>query len=268
MTAFRRFDPYAVLREEMRNQGTLASLAALAGTSPELATEETLRPETLASLAALAGTPDQIGTLVQVPLIANSPLVSDFENRGPHPAKAAKLAKVGKGDSDAGPALMRIAGKAALPRTQRAKGISGALEERAAIVEDLVGVPREWTEGLAVLCAMPAPTGFSAARWKQIIEGASAFLQRWGSEAARSGWTTLDVFGCHGDRPDIRFDCMGIVLLLDRAEVTAVDPQGATLKTVVTGSEQRFRRRLLPANTVPLWRLQCQNPRQTSDANE
>ena len=54
--------------------------------------------------------------------------------------------------------------------------------------------------------------------------------------------------------PAARFDCMGLVLLLDRREVVAIDPDGADLVTV-TGARQRFRRRPLPPGTVSLWQL-------------
>ena len=70
----------------------------------------------------------------------------------------------------------------------------------------------------------------------------------------RCGWSDLDVFGCDRDRPDARFDAMGLVLLLDRMEVVGIDPEGADLVTE-TGTRQRYRRRPLPANTVSLWAL-------------
>src|SRR5215208_7445804 len=68
----------------------------------------------------------------------------------------------------------------------------------------------------------------------------------------RCGWSDLDVFGCHPTRPDARFDCMGLVLLLDRVEVVGVDEHGADLETS-TGARQRYRRRPLPDGTVSLW---------------
>ena len=113
---------------------------------------------------------------------------------------------------------------------------------------------RGWSEAYALLCRMPAPTGFSQPRWNRIIDATDRFLGRWAHEAIGCGWTNLDVFGCHPDRPTARFDCMGLVLLLDRCEVVGIDPDGADLATV-SGARQRFRRRSLPAGTVPLWRL-------------
>jgi hypothetical protein len=128
------------------------------------------------------------------------------------------------------------------------------LDERAAIIEYGTGVPRRWTDGYAALSTMPAPTGFSPERWQRIVDAAGVFLDRWAAEAIRSGWSVLDMFGCGSDRPDARFDAMGVALLLDRCSVISIDAGGADLVTA-TGTPQRYRRRPLPADTVALWDL-------------
>lgn len=127
-------------------------------------------------------------------------------------------------------------------------------DERAAIVEEGAGVPQSWAEGFAAVCCMPPPAGFAPARWQRIVDAAGTFLDRWADVAIACGWTDLDVFGCDPDRPDARFDCMGIVLLLDRCEVAGIDERGADLVSA-TGARQRYRRRPLPAGTVSLWEL-------------
>jgi hypothetical protein len=113
-------------------------------------------------------------------------------------------------------------------------------------------MPRAWADGYSALAVMPPPSGFSAERWHRIIEATDAFLDRWGTDAARLEWSNLDVFGCHPAVPAARFDCMGLVLLLGRCEVAAIDRDGADLMTA-TGARQRFRRRPLPPETAPLW---------------
>jgi len=117
-----------------------------------------------------------------------------------------------------------------------------------------LGVPRTWDEGFAATLRMAAPPGFSPERWQRIIDAARNFLDRWTSTAIAAGWSDLDVFGCDPDRPDARFDCMGLVLLLDRAKVVGVDERGADLM-MNTGARQRFRRRPLPTGTINLWEL-------------
>jgi hypothetical protein len=128
------------------------------------------------------------------------------------------------------------------------------LDERAAIIEYGAGVPRRWAEGYAALSTMPVPTGFSQERWQRIADATGTFLNRWATEAIRCGWSDLDVFGANPDKPDARFDAMGLVLLLDRCEVVSIDEHGADLVTS-TGARQRYRRRPLPSDTVSLWEV-------------
>src|SRR5258708_7686244 len=117
---------------------------------------------------------------------------------------------------------------------------AGDLDERAALVEYGANIPRRWAEGFAAMASMPAPTGFSP--------------ERWAADAAKCGWSDVDLFGCDAAAPDRRFDCMGLVLLLDRWEVSGVDEAGADLVTE-TGAPLRYRRRPLPGHTVSLWQL-------------
>ena len=127
------------------------------------------------------------------------------------------------------------------------------LDEQAALVKCGANVPRRWAEGYAALCSMAPPSGFSPERWQRIVDAAGAFLDRWASEAITCGWSDLDVFGCDRDRPDARFDCMGLLLLLDRGDIIGIDESGADL--VIGGKPQRYRRRPLPASAISLWEL-------------
>jgi hypothetical protein len=128
------------------------------------------------------------------------------------------------------------------------------LEERAALVEYGVDVPRRWAEGFAALSIMAAPTGFSPERWQRIVDAAGVFLDRWAAKASECGWSDLDVFGCDATAPDRRFDCMGLTMLLDHMEVVGIDKDGADLLGT-GGARLRYRRRPLPAHTVSLWEL-------------
>ena len=132
--------------------------------------------------------------------------------------------------------------------------IADDLDKRAAIIEEGANVPRRWAEGFAAMASMPAPTGFSPERWARIVDATGTFLDRWAAKVIACGWSDLDVFGCDSAAPDRRFDCMGLVLLLDRWEVSGVDEAGADLVTE-TGAPLRYRRRPLPGHTVSLWQL-------------
>jgi hypothetical protein len=101
---------------------------------------------------------------------------------------------------------------------------------------------------------MPAPTGFWPDHWQRIIDATGVFLDRWADEAIRFGWSDLDVFGVNPDAPTARFDCMGLIMLLNRCEIAGIDPEGADLVSAA-GAHQRFRRRPLSPGTVSLWQL-------------
>ena len=128
------------------------------------------------------------------------------------------------------------------------------INERASLASAGAGVPRTWAEGFAALCAMPPPTGFMPERWRRVVDAAGLFLERWADVAVACGWSLCDAFGCHPDRPGVRTDAMGVVLLLNRCRIVAVDEAGADLMTD-TGARQRFRRRPLPPGTICIWEL-------------
>ena len=116
------------------------------------------------------------------------------------------------------------------------------------------GVPPEWAAGHAAMREMLPPADISPERWDRLVRAAGKFLALWAAEAERLGWSTLDIFGAHESAPAARFDCMGLVLLLDRRDVVAINSDGADLVTA-SGARQRFRRRQLPLGTVSLWGL-------------
>jgi hypothetical protein len=113
---------------------------------------------------------------------------------------------------------------------------------------------RRWAESYATLHTMPVPSDFTLARWRQIVDAVGTFMNRWADEAIRCGWFDVEVFGCHPNLPTARFDCMGLVLILDGCEVVSIDEDGADFVTA-SGTRQRFHRRPMPRETVPLWRL-------------
>ena len=131
------------------------------------------------------------------------------------------------------------------------------LDERAAIIECGAGVPRRWAEGYAALASMPPPIGFSLERWARIVDAAGAFLDHWAAKAIACGWSELDLFGCDPSRPDARFDCMGLLLLLDHCKIVGIDESGADLICMPGEARQRYRRRPLPPHTISLWDLQA-----------
>jgi hypothetical protein len=88
----------------------------------------------------------------------------------------------------------------------------------------------------------PPETGVSLASWQQLLIDLQVFLNRWGAQAAALGWSTLNLFGVHRSRPLARYDAMGLVLLLDGAQVVAMTEDSAKIRTR-TGAIQTYCRR-------------------------
>ena len=91
-------------------------------------------------------------------------------------------------------------------------------------------MPSEWTSGVHQLLITGAPRGFTVDMWRQLGEDAVRFLDRWGSEASRLGWTTLDLFGVHPVVPTARYDAMGLVPLIRGSEVIAITARSASMR--------------------------------------
>ena len=65
----------------------------------------------------------------------------------------------------------------------------------------------------------------------------------WLAEAARLGWTDLDLFGVDADRPYTRIDGLGLVPALDGCKIVALSAEGAILETPA-GVRQSYRRKV------------------------
>lgn len=110
---------------------------------------------------------------------------------------------------------------------------------RAAIAGD--EFPAEWHALLAGLAERRSPDWMTPDRWEMLLHDAERFLGRWSPTASAMGWTTLDLFGVHPNRPAVRFDVMGLLLLLQGGEVIALIAEGASIRRP-SGAVLRFPR--------------------------
>jgi hypothetical protein len=132
-------------------------------------------------------------------------------------------------------------------------------EERAAIVEDGAGVRRSWAESFARLDIAERPPDFTEKAWRELIEDGGRFLDRWANEAARLGWTALDVFGVHPAAPSTTYDAIGLVPLIRGGDVVAIGSDRATIRTQ-GGTLVTYLRRPL-AGAIAAWELVDANTR-------
>ena len=106
-----------------------------------------------------------------------------------------------------------------------------AFEESAAIIEYNAGVRRSWAESFARLNIADQPPGFRHQAWCQLIDDSGRFLDCWSMEAARLGWSVLDVFGVHPAAPSTTFNAIGLVPLIRGGDVVAIGSDRATIRT-------------------------------------
>jgi hypothetical protein len=63
----------------------------------------------------------------------------------------------------------------------------------------------------------------------------------WAAEAARLGWTELDLYGVDADRPYVRIDGLGLLPVLNGGRIVALTADVATVETP-GGARQSYRR--------------------------
>ncbi len=117
------------------------------------------------------------------------------------------------------------------------------------------GVPGAWTQGVADLLAMSCPPASPAERWGTLREDSYRFLRDWAARAHDLDWMIIDLFGAHRERPWVRFDCMGLVPLLNGARVTALSDTEAVIEKPNGTRLTFYRRGQVPDETCLLWNL-------------
>ena len=117
------------------------------------------------------------------------------------------------------------------------------------------GVPEAWVQGICDLLTMAPPASCPDARWQTLREDAYTFLRDHAARAHELGWSVLDLFGVHCERPWVRFDCMWLVPVLDGGRAMALSDTEAVIERP-SGALVTFRRRVMvPSETCLLWHL-------------
>ncbi len=103
---------------------------------------------------------------------------------------------------------------------------------------------------------MPPPPLVPDRRWRELMDSAGRFLDRWAATAAALGWTMHDVFGCDPQRPVQRLDQQGLIWQLHDAEIVSMTADAATVRTAA-GPILSISRRALPENDsrVNAWEI-------------
>jgi hypothetical protein len=117
------------------------------------------------------------------------------------------------------------------------------------------GTVARWTEGIDRLDPDRHPEGFPPIRWERLITDARVFLETWGAQADRLGWTDTAIFGVDPNGPHARIDKAGLVVLLDGGRVVAMSEDRAALMTRKGGRLAFYRQRHAELGAVAVWEV-------------
>ena len=132
---------------------------------------------------------------------------------------------------------------------------SGEFAERAAIIATETGAPDEWCEGLARLSAMQRPGVFSQSDWMLVIDAVARFLDGWGAEAHRLGWSTEHALGLHRRAPLADFSKRGVAYFSEKGgPIESLTATTAIFRSAGGNRLTRHRKFIAPGG-VPPWRF-------------
>ena len=117
--------------------------------------------------------------------------------------------------------------------------------------------PAEWEQRAAKIITMRCPAAVSAERWRRLQLDSCCFVRDgWAAKAADLGWATLDLWGCHPQRPLQRVDLAGALWLLGGGDITAISDSVIAIRTSTGPLLAFYRRQHRPAvPVVPAWEL-------------
>lgn len=95
------------------------------------------------------------------------------------------------------------------------------------------------------------PVTFRPGVWRHVRKAMLSFLDEWGEDAARLGWSTEALFGVHRRAGAVRADCTGALVTLYPRRCVALCEREIHLER--RGSVTVDRGLANPADSVPLW---------------
>jgi len=123
-----------------------------------------------------------------------------------------------------------------------------------------------WAVALSQRPLTRAPADVPLLRWRQFVGDARRFLKDGTlDQAARLGWTGLDLFGCDESRPFARVDQMGLIWFIRSGRVVSISSSAAVIETTA-GARQIFRRKSEGFGQIAVWELFDAAGRESTDA--
>lgn len=88
----------------------------------------------------------------------------------------------------------------------------------------------DWKVAIEAMALKPAPEGVDPKAWRAMLLGAYTFVDRWGAQAHRLGWTKRDLFRLSSTHPMTRRDMRGAAFLVNECEVVGITETAITLR--------------------------------------
>ncbi|MBB2964700.1 hypothetical protein [Methylobacterium sp. R2-1] len=106
----------------------------------------------------------------------------------------------------------------------------------------------EWRKAFGTLRPTNPPCRYlGAAAWANILEACTDFIERFGAEAVRLGWTTPQLFGVHPEHGTLRVDWCG-VMMTGGHKAIGIEP-----KRILFGNVSGYRNVAGAPVGIPIW---------------
>jgi hypothetical protein len=115
-----------------------------------------------------------------------------------------------------------------------------------------------WAEGVARLDHNTAPADVPLHRWSQFVADCQNFMaapENWVERAYELGWSGLDLFGCHRDRPLMYLSAAGLVWAINGGRLLSLYLDGAVIEVPRGGQRVYHRRRQDPTSIILPWKV-------------
>lgn len=148
-----------------------------------------------------------------------------------HPEQSqnvADVANVAGGISGSAPRSVANVASVAGGTLKTKIGMLTSADDGAAFLTIDGGIPDAYADAFIALQAAP-PEGASEMRWRQAIDDAGRFLDRWGTTAAALSWAATDLFefiptGCSG----LAWELAGREVIVLTSDTAILSPTGST----------------------------------------
>ncbi|MBA9068435.1 hypothetical protein FHR71_002176 [Methylobacterium sp. RAS18] len=106
----------------------------------------------------------------------------------------------------------------------------------------------EWRKAFGALRATSSPCRYlGAAAWVNIHEACADFIERFGAEAVRLGWTAPQFFGVHPQHGTLRIDWCG-VMITGGNKAIGIEPN-----RILFGNVSGYRNKPGAPTGIPIW---------------